>query len=571
MIGSTKKLINEPENLVQESLIGLIKSHSHLNLIEGYNIVVRNDIEKIRDHKVTLISGGGSGHEPAHSLYVGKGMLSAAVCGNVFTSPSVDAIYQAIITCTTAKGPGCLLIVKNYTGDVLNFGLAQELAKQKGLNVKMVIVGDDVALLDKKTVGRRGIAGTIFVHKIAGALSEKGASLDKVFEVCKKISESISTMGVGLGPCIIPGNKEASFQLKDDEIEIGLGIHGEAGAKKVKMEKADLVIDQIFNYLLKSDVYKKGNKVCVMINNLGGITNLENYIVAKRSLEILENKEILVKRIYVGSFMTALEMAGVSISLLKLDENENEVLELLDLETQSPAWHLSQKVESKKILIKPSIQEKEIYEKKETEESKYFEKLLKLLANEAIKNEDYLCELDSKCGDGDFGNNFARAGKYILNNISNLPLYDYSKSLYEISLLVQKIGGTSGVVFGLFLLKLSQYLQGKDQVTSKDWLEGFKFGIQGVTNLSGAKKGDRTFLDSLIPAIETLEYEITKGFDFNHSPNAIYESAKKGCDDTKNMLPKKGRGTYLGDRILGSADPGSKAIELLFQVWSSHK
>lgn len=568
MIGSTKKLINDAENVVQESLQGLIKSHSHLNLIEGFNIVVRNDIEKIRDEKVTLISGGGSGHEPSHSLYVGKGMLSAAVCGNVFTSPSVDAIFQAIITCTTTKGPGCLLIVKKYTGDILNFGLALELALQKGLKVKMVVVGDDVSLLKQKTVGRRGIAGTVFVHKISGALSEKGASLDQVFEMATKVSESISSMGVGLGPCIIPGNKESSFHLNDDEIEMGLGIHGEAGAKKMKMEKGDVIIDHLFEYLFESNVYNKGDRVCVMVNNLGGITSLENYIVAKRSLEILHSKEISVERIYVGTFMTALEMAGVSVTLLKVEKDDQKVLELLDLETESPAWHLSPKVEFNKKLIQPTLEKTEIYEKKETEETKYLEKLLEKLANVAIKNEQYLCELDSKCGDGDFGNNFARAGKYVLNNISNLPLHDLSKSVYEISLLVQKIGGTSGAVFGVFLLKVSQSLKGKEQIEPKDWLEAFKFGIQGVTNLSGAKKGDRTFLDSLIPAVESLENEILNGYNSQKSPQIIATSAHNGCEATKDILPKKGRGTYLGDRVLGYVDPGSKAIDLLFQTWS---
>eukprot|EP01080_Neovahlkampfia_damariscottae_P012342 gene12342-6014_t len=575
-----KKLLNTPESLVSDALKGTVKAHSHLKLIKGHNIVVRADIENVRKAKVAVLSGGGSGHEPAHALYVGKGMLSAAICGNVFTSPAVQAIVQAIFTTSHPKGPGCLLIVKNYTGDVLNFGLAAEIAKQNGYKVEMVVVGDDMALLEKnKKVGRRGLCGTVFIHKIAGSMAENDKTLDEIYHfISENVLTFIGTMGVSLGPCIVPGNKEPTFTLENDEIELGLGIHGEKGILKKKMENSDKIVENLFDFLFKDEQFKNA-EVAVIVNNLGSTTGLEMYNVANKTIDHLREKELKIQRIYVGNFMTALEMPGISITLLKLKEKcSKEILSNLDSETISPIWPRNQnllKAEGDieiEGVFKAQQEKNEKFMKDEelNEDFKFFKKLLISMSKDAIKNKDILNELDSKCGDGDMGNNFSKGGELIEALVGKINFNNYSDVVYKISLEIQKIGGTSGVVFSYFLIKMSETLKNQDTITPEIWLEAFKNAIVSIEGFSGAKKGDRTFLDTIIPAVETLEKALKDKSELTFEIiSQVVKAAENGANSTKDILPSKGRSTYLGDRVLGFEDPGSKAMLFLFQCWEN--
>ncbi|QHC55323.1 dihydroxyacetone kinase subunit DhaK [Rathayibacter tanaceti] len=327
-----KKLINDPKNVVTESVAGFGLAHSDLVRVqEDPLFVVRADPP--RAGKVGIVSGGGSGHEPLHAGFVGVGMLDAAVPGAVFTSPTPDPIVGA--TKAVDGGAGVLHIVKNYTGDVLNFETAAELAGAEGIEVRSVIVDDDVAVKDSLyTAGRRGVAGTVLVEKIAGAAAERGDSLDEVAAIAQRVVANVRSMGVALTPCIVPHAGEPSFELGEDEIEIGIGIHGEPGREKIRLESADRIVDRILEPILEDLPFSSGDEVLLFVNGMGGTPQIELYIAYRRAAEALAEKGITVIRSLVGNYTTSLEMQGFSLSLLTLDER---LTELWDAPVQTAA------------------------------------------------------------------------------------------------------------------------------------------------------------------------------------------------------------------------------------------
>ncbi|NQX33625.1 dihydroxyacetone kinase subunit DhaK [Herbiconiux sp. VKM Ac-2851] len=327
-----KKLINDPKNVVDEAVVGFGAAHSDLVTVSHDPIYIARKDAPVAG-KVGLVSGGGSGHEPLHGGFVGFGMLDAAVPGPVFTSPTPDPILAA--TKAVDAGKGVLHIVKNYTGDVLNFETAADLASAEDIEVRTVIVDDDVAVKDSLyTAGRRGVAGTVLVEKIAGAAAERGDDLDAVAAVATKVNAQVRTMGVALTPCVVPHAGEPSFVLADDEIEIGIGIHGEPGRERIKLEPADAIVDRLLGPILEDLPFASGDEVLLLVNGMGGTPQVELYIVFKHAAEVLAEKGITVTRSLVGNFVTSLEMQGVSISVLKLDE---ELTGLWDAPVQTAA------------------------------------------------------------------------------------------------------------------------------------------------------------------------------------------------------------------------------------------
>ena len=325
-----KKLINSVETVEDEMIQGLVKAYpQYLKKIDGHNVVVR---AKKKEGKVALISGGGSGDEPAHAGYVGEGMLDAAVAGAVYTSPASDAILEGIKAIATDAG--VLMVIKNYTGDVMNFEMAAEMAEMEGINVKQVVVNDDVAVKDSLyTVGRRGVAGTVFVHKIAGALAETGASLDEVQAVAQKVIDNVRTMGAATLPSTIPASGKPGFELAEDEMEVGIGIHGEPGTHREKMMTANEITDHLLEKIL-ADIDYSGSEVAVMVNGSGSTPLMELYIINNRVADVLAEKGIKVVKTFVGEYMTSIDMAGFSISVLKLDD---QLKELLNAKADTPA------------------------------------------------------------------------------------------------------------------------------------------------------------------------------------------------------------------------------------------
>ena len=315
-----KKIINNPDHVVSEMLHGLVKANPQLNYFEGFEVISRKDKSK----KVGLVSGGGSGHEPAHAGYVGKGMLDAAVAGNIFASPSPDRIIKGIQEAN--NGEGVLLIIKNYSGDIMNFDMAKDLAEMEDIKVESVVVKDDVAVKDSTySTGRRGIAGTVLVHKLAGAKAERGASLEEVKEVAEKTIKNIRSMGMAMTPCILPAVGKPGFILEDDVIEIGMGIHGEPGVEKTEIKTAEEISDILCKKILDDYDYS-GTEVAVLINGLGATPLMELYILNNEVEKILKKNGISVFKTFVGNYMTSLEMAGCSVSILKLDEEMKELI-----------------------------------------------------------------------------------------------------------------------------------------------------------------------------------------------------------------------------------------------------
>jgi len=327
-----KKLINDPRRVVEEAVAGFEAAHGDLVAVSHDPLyIARKDAP--REGKVALVSGGGSGHEPLHGGFVGFGMLDAAVPGPVFTSPTPDPILAA--TKAVDGGAGVLHIVKNYTGDVLNFETAADLAAADGIDVQTVIVDDDVAVKDSLyTAGRRGVAGTVLVEKIAGAAAERGDDLASVAAIATRVNSVTRSMGVALTPCVVPHAGEPSFTLADDEIEIGIGIHGEPGRERIKIEPADAIVDRILAPIVDDLPFASGDRVLLFVNGLGGTPQVELYIVFRRAAEALAERGITVSRTLVGNFVTSLEMQGMSITVMRLDD---ELEQLWDAPVQTAA------------------------------------------------------------------------------------------------------------------------------------------------------------------------------------------------------------------------------------------
>ncbi len=321
-----KKVINAPENVVADMLRGMELAHGGmLRVIHDFGVVVRADAPV--QGKVALVSGGGSGHEPTHGGYVGPGMLDAACAGAVFTSPTPEQMLEA--SKAVDGGAGVFYVVKNYTGDVLNFEMAGELAEAEGIQTDYVITNDDVSVEDSTyTTGRRGIAGTIFVHKIAGAAADDGKDLSGVGEIASRVNANMRSMGMALTSCTPPESGEPIFEIADDEMEIGMGIHGEPGIERKKIEPADQIVDQMLGKILGDTVDFTGSEVAVMINGLGGTPLMELYTAYAHVADVLKREGVQAWRMpYIGEYMTSIEMAGFSITLLKLDEEMKGYLE----------------------------------------------------------------------------------------------------------------------------------------------------------------------------------------------------------------------------------------------------
>jgi dihydroxyacetone kinase-like protein len=327
-----KKIINDPKRVVDESVAGFAIAHADIVRVVTDPIhVVRADAPIAG--KVGIVSGGGSGHEPLHAGYVGFGMLDAAVPGAVFTSPTPDPILAA--TKAVDGGAGVLHIVKNYTGDVLNFETAAELAGADGIEVRAVVTNDDVAVKDSLyTAGRRGVGGTVLVEKIAGAAAEQGLSLDEVAAVAERVNANARSMGMALTPCTVPHAGEPSFTLAEDEVEIGIGIHGEPGRERIKLEPADKIVDRLLHPILEDLPYASGDRVLLFVNGMGGTPQIELYLAYRRAAEVLAEQGITIERSLVGNYITSLEMQGMSLTLLKLDD---EMIRLWDDPVQTAA------------------------------------------------------------------------------------------------------------------------------------------------------------------------------------------------------------------------------------------
>ena len=561
-----KKFINHPDDVVEEMLRGLVLLHPGSVRLSGHKVMVRTDAEQYRDQQVAVLSGGGSGHEPAHAGYIGVGMLSAAVVGEVFTSPSSDSVFAAIKT--VAGGPGALLVVKNYTGDRLNFGVAVEMARAQGIPVEMVIVDDDVALKGtEQAAGARGLAGTVFIHKLVGAAAAEGKSLADVTAMARAAVESLATMGVSFSAGTSPAVGKPSFDLCEREMELGLGIHGEPGVKRTHLQTADELTETLLTEILKHGRFGDEKRVAVMVNNLGATTEMELAIVARHAMPFLESKGFTVDRIYAGTFLSSLDMAGISISVLGVND---ERLRWLDASTTAPAWPnvLKQRPGRPETQIAAKDSAKAslpIGNGPQSEAGRKAKLAIEAACKALIDAEGELTEMDRVTGDGDLGTSMERAAKAVQGAVDSYPLDDVPATLKALGhTLRRELGGSSGPLYGVLFLRCGNVLASSGATELAQWAEALDKGCMAISELGGAKLGDRTMLDALDPFAKALK----KSEDGNTSREAVVaavEAAERGVEATAQMKPRVGRSSYLGDRVLGYPDPGAKAIT----VWLS--
>ncbi len=534
------QFVNQTQSLVVEAIDGLIKtSGGKLTRLDGYphiKVVVRSDWDK---SKVAIISGGGSGHEPAHAGFVGKGMLTAAICGEVFASPSVDAVLAGILSVTGEAG--CLLIVKNYTGDRLNFGLAAEKARELGLKVAMVIVNDDVALPDLPQA--RGIAGTLFVHKITGALSEKDSDLKNIYSVAQKVISTTFSIGMSLDTCSIPGSLKED-RIADGNAELGLGIHGEAGAEQVELSSAQSAMKMVIERLLP---FAKSDQLIVLLNNLGTTTTLEMSILANELVNSSLGQNIAMV-IGPASMMTSLDMHGFSVSLLILSEENKRCLEY---PTDLSSWPGIQSLKKSSLLDLPSGLNLVKYLPSFNDENR---KVIERCCNVFIKAEKILNELDAKSGDGDTGSTLCKAAVSLKKSIYVMPLNDLSNLFRAIGQELSKsMGGSSGVILAIFFSA-----SGDAYNNGKNLRDALIEGLKRIEEVGGAIKGDRTMIDALEPALEKLDRGISEAA----------KAARAGADKTSAIgQARAGRSAYVPvGNLLGNNDPGAEAVALLFEA-----
>lgn len=564
-----KKLINNPNRVVEEMIEGLVAIYPGLARLEGANVLVRADFREARDRQVAVISGGGSGHEPAHAGFVGPGMLSAAVAGQVFTSPSPESVFAAIST--AAGAPGALLIVKNYTGDRLNFGLAAEMARVQGIPVEMIIVADDVALASTaEYAGARGIAGTIFVHKIAGAGAAEGKPLAEVAALAEAAAQSVSSMGVSLSSGIVPAVAKPSFTLAENEVELGLGIHGEPGVRRISLRAADRMVEELLEPILSHHPHA-ARRIALMINNLGSTTVMELAIVARHAIFTLTARGFKVERVYAGTFMSSLEMAGVSLSILRLDD---ERLRLLGASTLAPAWPVESAQPrtpvSERIVAIPNPPVPPPARHPETGFGEATEHAIESACSALILAEERLTELDRIVGDGDLGLNMTRAARAVKQALPGYPLDDPAATLKALAGTVQQhLGGSSGPLYGILFLRAATALENCEVDAADPWADAAIDACEAVSKLGGAQAGDRTMLDALIPFATTFRMEVGQNHSILQALRAGVEAAETGAEATANLHPHRGRSSYIGNRALGTPDPGAVAVAIWLRAVES--
>lgn len=545
----SKFFMNDRKSLINDVIEGVILTSPYKNLAKldvdpAIRVVVRRDWDK---KKVALISGGGSGHEPAHVGFVGKGMLTAAVCGEVFASPSVDAVLNAIVAVTGKAG--CLLIVKNYTGDRLNFGLASEKAKGMGYDVELVMVSDDISLPDNKQP--RGIAGTVLVHKIAGYAAEQGKSLKDVTKIAQQAIDATASIGVAAAGCSLPGGgeDEEEQRIESGHVELGLGIHGEPGVSTMKTQNSKKVVDTLVEKLQQH--VKKSDKLAVLINNLGGVSPLEMSQITKEVVHSALGSSV---RYLIGpaSLVSALDMKGFSLSVIAL---KGGIEEALLAEVEAAGWHPLVKLE--KLATKKG---KAISDKKSVKASSNAEvgKIVETITQTLSGLEDELNKLDAKVGDGDTGSTFATGARDIQkqNKGKKLPLINVADLLGVVGdRLATVMGGSSGVLMSIFFTAA-----GKKVAEGEKLPKALLFGLERMKHYGGADLGDRTMIYALQPALEALgKKDALKG---------AAKAAAKGAKDTASMKKANaGRSSYLSsDSLKGVKDPGAVAVEKVFEA-----
>ncbi|RCN37759.1 putative glycerone kinase [Ancylostoma caninum] len=565
----TKKFINDPKNAVDDALDGLVNASESITFDKNCRrVVLRADYaDYCGKGKVALIAGGGSGHEPYAAGYTGPGMLTAAVAGNVFASPPSRHV-SAALNSTTSKG-GSILFIINYTGDRLHFGLAAERYKASGHDVRVVTIADDVAIDSAmSTAGRRGLAAAVLVLKVAGAMAESGKfSAEKIEEFTNKMNKHAGTMGVSLYPCSVPGGGKM-FDLPNDMMEVGLGIHGEPGCRREAIENAHKIVGTIMTKLQKTVQFTKDEPIVLLINNLGGVSQIEMGIIKSEAIKWCHQHNIKIARILCGSYMTSLDGHGISLTVLRLFDSK--ILEFLDAPTSAPGWQRADKLgkaesapsadKGQSITIQTSSKGAAFTK----EQADLAKKCVTAVCNKMNSMESELNALDGAAGDGDCGSTFAHASKAITERMKTCELSSAQQLLFSIAeVFEQEVGGTGGALYALMLSAASEAFE--TSITSKDFATALQKASEAVQIYGGAKPGDRTLVDALHGAVEKIKSGESQW-------DTILEAATKAAQSTAQMKARAGRASYTAKEVQTKPDAGAVAIAAFMQtLWDTIK
>ncbi|KAF3936687.1 hypothetical protein ABW19_dt0200291 [Dactylella cylindrospora] len=564
-----KHFIGDIKSPVERALKCLLEVNPTLGLIESHKVVYKRS-GKV--DKVVLISGGGSGHEPAHAGYIGDGMLDVAVAGDIFASPSAAQILVGLKAVETSKG--ILMIVKNYTGDKLNFGLAAQKARAEGQDISVVFVNEDASLDAESLVGRRGLAGTIFVHKIAGAAAARGLELSEVVRIAQKVADSVTTVGVSLDRCSVPGRHDQEG-LPSNELEYGMGIHNEPGVLRSSLSDLESTVSKVLSYLLSKSspiAITPTNKIAVMVNNLGGLSVLELNVIAEEVFSQLSKTKhaFPVVRKFAGTFMTSLDGPGFSVTILKLDD---EILSLLDDPTNAPAWPKElpkEDIPSTSRISQYQPPAKQPYTSKPHLQvsPSLLTKISTALLEKITIAEPQITKYDTLVGDGDCGTTLLKGVTAIHESFAegDIDTSDLSTTFEAIAEIVEgTMGGTSGAIYGIFLNAFVNNLRSPSH-EGKPLKQILQFSLSGalqeLCTFTLARKGHRTLMDTLIPFVET--------FEGTGDLKRAVEEGGKGCEGTKKMQAKLGRASYVSaeqvEKDGGVVDPGALGLKCILEV-----
>lgn len=573
-----KKLINRPETVVSEMCNGIAMTNPDVVFYPKYKVIQRKDLNP---DKVSLISGGGSGHEPAHAGYVGRGMLDAAVCGDVFASPSQIQVYQAIKETKSKKGT--LLIIKNYSGDVMNFKNGAALAAEEGIDVDYVKVSDDIAVSDSLyTVGRRGVAGTVLVHKIAGAAAENGCSLEEVKQAAQSAADAVRSLGFAYSSCTVPAKGSPTFNIGEDEMEYGVGIHGEPGIRRENIVSADKMAERMLNAILKDLDVEKENEVVLLVNGFGSTPLQELYIFSDALLKCLVQRKVNVYRSFAGNFMTSIDMLGASVSVMKLD---GTLKKYLDMPSEALAFRVDGPVPP--IMYRSvSTGENENVPEEFTRESSWGEVkenrislnnikyMVAEMAECILKNEVAFCELDSFAGDGDFGMSVAK-GFLQLKREWDMILTEEAETIGEFlkacSLVIMEYcGGASGPIWGSAFRAAGFQAGDRVSLDTSEFAAMMQAAVVGIQKTGersfgrGSVVGDKTLIDALVPCVDSLNASSDSGSSVKEMLKKGAAAAVEGAEKTAGFAARMGRAGVVGKRSLGHPDAGAYALGVIF-------
>lgn len=574
-----KKIMNRSETMVPEMCAGIALAYPELEFVKRYKIIKKR--EQNAD-KVSLISGGGSGHEPAHAGFVGKGMLDAAVCGDIFASPSQIQIYQAIKE--TAGNAGTLMIIKNYSGDMMNFKNAARLAEEDGISVEYVKVDDDIAVQDSLyTVGRRGVAGTVLVHKIAGAAAEQGYSLKQVKAYAENAVLNTRSIGFAFTSCTVPAKGTPTFSIAENEIEYGVGIHGEPGVSREAMMTADELSKRMTDSLVKELGLSENDEVTVLVNGFGGTPLQELYLFLNSTAKILDEYKIKIYRSFAGNYMTSIDMSGASLTFMKMN---SELKSLLDAESDAPAFKVNGPVLPRNyepFMPAYHTQSENTDQKNHTKgNAKVRQEILTVdnmifivdtMSECIIKNEVPFCELDAYAGDGDFGMSVSKGFRQLRrewNDILEEKVCDIGEFLDACSLIIMECcGGASGPIWGSAFRAAGKAAKGKQKLTAEEFavlLQEAVTGIQKTGEYSfgrGAVVGDKTLIDALVPCADVWT-ENAGNKTLKELFQLSADAAVNGAKMTEKIVARMGRAGTVGKRSIGYPDAGAFALGVIF-------